>query len=53
MFSENKTYAVEVEIDGNDFQEAREIAEQRVRSGDYDDEESNDLELEDIELLED
>lgn len=26
MFSKNKTYAVEVEIDGNDFQEAREIA---------------------------
>lgn len=53
MFSENKTYTIEVEIDNNDFQEANEVAEQRVRSGDYDDEESNGLELEDIELLKD
>ena len=53
MFSENKTYTIEVEIDNNDFQEANEVAEQRVRSGDYDDEESTGLELEDIELLKD
>lgn len=48
-YSENITYTVDVEAD--DFQQARELADDEINSGgaDY---ESNGIEFEDIEVLE-